>query len=148
MRKLEAKDLKSMGLFKHYRVVRRWAAKTNKITDADLELLIYLDCIDLFKRQDFVDGLHTYSWDKRRWEKLLKGEWIKVWRSRNRTTQKYNIYTVSFKGKQLISRIYRILLGTEDLPTSLKRNSIMKGDTYSDRAMIKAINKVNKDKNR
>ena len=99
-------------------------------------------------REDFKIGTYSYSWDNRRWNRLLKQGWIIVWRQHNRTTQKYNIYKVSFKCKQLISRMYRIMLGTEDIPTSAHRNKIMKGKTYMDKVMITSINNVNKDKNR
>ncbi len=78
----------------------------------------------------------------------MKEGWITVWRHRNRTTQKYNIYEVSFKCKQLIKRMYRIMLGKEDLPTSKQRNSIMRNNTYTDKVLRKAIDNVNKDKNR
>ena len=44
--------------------------------------------------------------------------------------------------------MYRIMLGEEDIPTSTRRNSIMKGKTYSDKVLSFAINKVNKDKQR
>jgi hypothetical protein len=40
------------------------------------------------------------------------------------------------------------MLGEEDIPTSEKRNSIMKGKTYTDKVLQTAINKVNKDKSR
>ena len=146
--RIEASDIKDLNLLKHYRIIRKWACKNNDLTDADLELLIYLDCIDLFTKKDFMDGSYSYSWDKRRWNKLLKEDWVQVWRTRNRTTQKYHIYKVSFKGKQLIQRIYRIMLGAEDIPTSMKRNVIMKGKTYTDKVLITSINNVNKDKNR
>jgi len=145
MRKLEAKDLRSIGLLKHYRIIRRWACKTYKLKNADLELLIYFDCLDLFTRQDYLNGVYTYSWDKNRWERLRREGWIETWRHRNRTTIKYSIYKTSFKCTQLISRM---LLGTEDLPTSIRRNKIMEGNSYSDKVMIKAINLINKDKNR
>jgi len=148
MRNLEAKDLRSIGLLKHYRIIRRWACKTNNIKDADLELLIYFDCLELFTRQDYLNGVYTYSWDKKRWERLRKEGWIISWRNKNNTTQKYTIYKTSFKCSQLISRIYRMLLGTEDLPTSIRRNKIMRGDSYSNKVMIKAISLINKDKNR
>ena len=111
MKKLEAGDLKNLNLLKHYRIIRKWASKNNDLNEADLELLIYLDCIDLFTKKDFEAGSYSYSWDNRRWSRLIKGEWISVWRQKNRTTQKYNIYKISFKGKQLIKRIYRIMLG-------------------------------------
>ena len=147
MKRLEARDIKDMNLLKHYRVIRKWACRNNGLNDADLELLIYFDCMEYFTKQDFKIGTYAYSWDNRRWNRLLKEGWIVVWRTRNRTTQKYNIYKVSFKGKQLISRIYRIMLGEEDLPTSPRRNSIIKRKTYMDKVLTKAIYEVNKDNN-
>ena len=146
--KIEPKDVRSSNLLKHYRIIRKWACKNYNLNDADLELLIYFDCMDLFTREDFKIGTYSYSWDNRRWNRLLKEGWITVWRTHNRTTQKYNIYKVSFKCKQLISRMYRIMLGKEDIPTSLSRNKIMKGESYIDKVMITSIHNVNKDKNR
>jgi hypothetical protein len=144
--RLTANDIKDLKLLKHYRIIRKWACKNNDLTDAELELLIYLDCIDLFSKKDFEEGVYTFSWNNRRWSKLLQDDWIKVWRHRNRTTQKYNIYTLSFKGKQLISRIYRIMLGLDNIPTSERRNKIIAGNSYTDKVMTTAIYNVNKDK--
>ncbi len=148
MKKLEARDLKEMSLLKHYRIIRKWASRNNDLTDAEIELLIYLDCIDLFTIKDFKMGTYAFSWNNRRWNKLIQNDWIVVWRRRNRTTQKYNMYKVSFKGKQLIQRIYRIMLGEEDIPTSERRNSIMQGKTYMDKVLQISIENVNKDKQR
>ena len=144
--KLTANDLKDLKLLKHYRIIRKWACKNNDLTDAELELLIHLDCINLFSKKDFESGAYTFSWNNRRWSKLLQDDWIKVWRHRNRTTQKYNIYTLSIKGKQLISRIYRIMLGLDDIPTSERRNKLIAGNSYTDKVMTTAIYNVNKDK--
>ena len=146
MRKLEASDVRDLHLLKHYRIIRQWACKNNGLNSADLELLIYLDCVGLFNRLDFIDGSYSYSWDTRRWSKLKDNGWITLFSARNRTTVKSNIYKVSFKGKQLISRIYRIMLGDEDIPTSTKRKSIMKGKKYTDKVLIKSIKNVNNDK--
>jgi hypothetical protein len=147
MTRLEPSDVRGIGLLKHYRTIRKWACKNNNLTDADLELLIYLDCMEFFTKQDFKTGTYAYSWNNRRWNDLLKQGWIVVWRERNHTTQKYNIYKVSFKCKQLISRVYRIMLGIEDIPTS-HRNSIMEGKTYMDTVLITAIKNTNEDKTR
>ena len=146
--KIDASDIRDLNLLKHYRIIRKWACKNNGLNDAELELLIYLDCMDMFTRKDFQDGVYSFSWDNRRWNKLLQNDWITVWRHNNRTTQKYNIYKVSFKGKQVISKVYKIMLGEEDIPTSTRRNSIMKGKSYSDKVYSFAINNVNKDKER
>ena len=147
MRSIKASDIRDMNLLKHYRIVRKWACKNNEINDADLELLIYLDCLEFFTRHDFEEGSFSYSWDKKRWDKLLQQGWIVVWRNRNNTTQKYNIYKVSFKCKQLISRMYRIMLGEEDLPTS-HRNKLTKRQSYTEKVLMRSIENVNKDKNR
>ena len=148
MKRLESSDLRELGLLKHYRIIRRWACRNNNLADADLELLIYFDCMGFFTKQDYKIGTYAYSWDKMRWDRLLKEGWIVVWRERNRTTQKYNIYKVSFKCKQLINRMYRIMLGEEDISTNERSNVIMKGKTYIDTVMQSAIENLNNDKTR
>ena len=145
--RLDANDLRDMNLLKYYRLVRRWACKTYDLKDADLELLIYLDCKDLFTRNDFINGTYTYSWDKDRWERLRRDDWIDVFKERNRTSSKYAVYKVSTKGKRLISRIYRILLAQEDLPTS-ERSKFYKNKTYTDKVYNKAIDDMIRDKDR
>ena len=111
------------------------------------ELLIYLDCKKRFTRNDFIDGVYTYSWDKNRWERLRREGWIEVWRQRNRTTIKYSIFKTSFKCSQLISRIYRVLLGEEDLPTS-ERSIFYNNKSYTDKVFNKSIDDMIKDKQR
>jgi hypothetical protein len=145
--KLSASDLREIQLFKYYRLVRKWACKTYGLNDADLELLVYLDCKSRFTRNDFINGTYTYSWDKNRWERLRNEGWIEVWRHRNRTTIKYSIFKTSFKCSQLISRIYRILLGEEDLPTS-ERNKFFNNQSYTDKVYNKAIDDMIKDNER
>ena len=142
--RLTSQDLKELNLLKHYRIIRKWACKSYDLNDADLELLIYLEALNLFTKDDFKKGTYSYSWDNRRWNRLLKQGWITVWRKRNRTTQKYHIYKVSVKCKQLISRMYRIMLGEEDMPT-LK---IEAKSNYTNKVISKSITFVNKDKTR
>ena len=72
MRKLTAGEIKETNLLKHYRIIRRWACRNNDLTDADLELLIYLECLEYFTRHDFKMGVYSYSWDCQRWNRLLK----------------------------------------------------------------------------
>ena len=145
--RLTAQDLRDLNILKYYRLTRKWVCKTYGLTDADLELLIYLDCKGRFTRNDFIEGVYTYSWDKHRWERLKREGWIEVWRHRNRTTIKYSIFKTSFKCSQIISRIYRILLGEEDPPFT-ERNIFHKNKSYTDKVMTKAIDDMIKDKDR
>ena len=145
--RLSAQDLRNKNIFKYYRLVRKWACKTYDIKDADLELLFYLDCKKHFTRNDFIEGVYTYSWDKARWERLRREGWIDVWSKRNRTTKKFNVYTTSFRCKNLITRIYKVLLGEEDLPTAT-RSKFYNNKTYTDKVYNKAIDDMIKDKDR
>jgi hypothetical protein len=137
--RIDASDLREMKILKYYRLVRKWACKTYDLKDAD--------CKGRFTRDDFINGTYTYSWDKQRWERLRKAGWIEVWRHRNRTTIKYSIFKTSFKCSQIISRIYRILLGEEDLPIS-DRNVFYNNKSYTDKVFNKAIDDMIKDKDR
>ncbi|MGY8865956.1 MAG: hypothetical protein ACKVJK_10025 [Methylophagaceae bacterium] len=145
--RLTAQDLRDLNILKYYRLTRKWVCKTYGLTDADLELLIYLDCKGRFTRNEFIEGVYTYSWEKHRWERLKREGWIEVWRHRNRTTIKYSIFKTSFKCSQIISRIYRILLGEEDPPFT-ERNIFHKNKSYTDKVMTKAIDDMIKDKDR
>ena len=145
--RLTASDLRDMNLFKYYRLVRKWASKTHGILDADLELLIYLDCKDHFTRNDFIEGTYTFSWDKARWDRLRQDGWIDVWRHRNRTTIKYSVFKTSYKAKRLITRMYNIMLGEEDMPIT-EASKFYKNKTYTDKVYNKAIDDMIKDKDR
>ena len=145
--RLTSHDLRDLQILKYYRLVRKWACKTYGLKDADLELLIYLSHKGRFTRNEFIEGVYTYSWDKERWERLRKAEWIEVWRHRNRTTIKYSVYKTSFKCNHLVSRIYRILAGEEDLPT-YEKSVFYENKTYTDKVYNKAIDDMINDKDR
>ena len=112
-----------VDFLKYYRLVSRWAAKNNDLSVADLELLFYLDPIVYFTIEDFKTGTLFYTWDR-----------------------DHNKYKISRKGKMLINKIYRILVGQEDLPSSARRNKIMKRGTYIDKVYSQAIKEFNKKK--
>jgi len=145
MRKLEASDLRKISLLKHYRIVRRWACRNYGLNDADLELLIYFDCMDFFSKNDFKTGVYAYSWDNNRFSRLLKEGWIVVWRHGNKKDKQYSLYKVALKANMMISRIYRILLGDEPVPTG-RRQPVMKSNAYTDTVLRTAIKNINNDK--
>jgi len=145
--KISGSDLKEIKILKYYRLIRKWVCKTYNIKEADLELLIYLESLNRFNRKDFIDGVYLFSWDKHRWERLRREGWIEVWRERNRLDSKYAIYKVSFKFSNIISRIYRIMAGQEDIPVS-ERNTFYKNKSYTDKVFNKAIDDMIKDPDR
>ena len=142
---LERGELK-VDFLKYYRLVSRWACKENSISISDLELLFYLDPIVYFTIDDFKTGTLFYTWDKERFYRLQKQGWINKSHNGGGRRGDHNKYKVSQKGKLLINKIYRILIGEEDLPASAKRNKIMKRETYIDKVYSQAIKEFNKKK--
>ena len=135
-----------VDFLKYYRLVSRWAAKNNNLSVADLELLFYLDPIKYFTIDDFKTGTLFYTWDKDRFYRLQKNNWIDKTHNAFGKKGDHNKYKISRKGKMLINKIYRILVGQEDLPSSARRNKIMKRDTYIDKVYSQAIKEFNKQK--
>ena len=145
--KISASDLRDLKILKYYRITRKWACKQNGLTDSELELIIYLDSLVLFTIKDYQDGAYIYKWDKKRWQRLKQEGWIEVWRNGNRKTGAHNIYKTTFKTKILVTRIYKILLGEEDIPYK-SSNVFYKNKSYTDKVMNKAIDDMHKDKER
>ena len=134
-----------VDFLKYYRLTTRWACKEYKLKIADLELLFYLDPIKYFTIQDFKEGTFYYAWDRNRFYRLQKEEWITKIETR-KGKDGHNKYVVSTKGKRLIQRVYRVLIDKEDIPMDPRCNSIMKGESYSDKVYRQAIQKFNKKK--
>lgn len=143
--KIKASDLRDSKVLKHYRIVRRWACRNYGIKDADLELLIFLDCQGFFSKTNFKEDTYAYSWDNNRFSRLLKEGWIVVWRHGNKKLRQASLYKVSLKTSQLLTRMYRILAGEENIPTGATQN-VIKSKAYADRMLQVAIKKINNDK--
>ena len=134
----------NMDLVQYWGLITRWAIKTHDLNRADLELLIYLNPIKYFTIHDFKTGVLLYTWDKTRFYRLQREDWITKIHDGKGRTGGHSKYVVSSKGKRLINRIGRILDGREDLPESTKRNELMKGKSFSDKMYRQAIQKFNK----
>lgn len=144
MKIIKASDLRDSKALKHYRIVRRWACRNYGLKDADLELLIFLDCEGLFNKADFKEDTYAYSWDNNRFSRLLRDGWITVWRHGNKKLRQGSLYKVSLKTSQMLARIYKILTGEENIPTGASQN-VIKSKAYTDRMLQVAIRKINND---
>jgi hypothetical protein len=142
MKIIKASDLRDSKTLKHYRIVRRWVCRNYGLKDADLELLIFLDCEGLFNKADFKEDTYAYSWDNNRFSRLLRDGWITVWRHGNKKLRQGSLYKVSLKTSQMLARIYKILTGEENIPTGASQN-VIKSKAYTDRMLQVAIRKIN-----
>ena len=114
-------------------------AKKYDLTESLLEALIQLDD-EYFSKKRFREVTLSMSWDKNRFDSLIEDGWIEQWRERK--GKKAALFKPTGKAHRLVRRIYKILVGKEDLPMSKKRNPYEKEDQnlgYAERLMKKAI---------
>lgn len=127
---------------KYWRVIRYFVKAKYKLSQADLDVLLFLYSEKYFAKADFDNYNELLSWDKHRFDNLLRDKWIEVFRKRvgNHKT----IYQLSYKSDRLIKSIYKKLEG-EEIPTSVTGNPMFRHNvSYTDkvyRNMIKEMNK-------
>jgi len=127
---------------KYWRVIRYFIRAKYKLTTADIETLLFLKTESYFGKDKFREFRKLLSWDKSRFERLLRDGWIQVFRKR--TGKSKTLYCLSYKSKRVINSIYKKLNG-EEIPTSPSQNPMfLKNVSYTDRVyrnMIKDMNK-------
>jgi hypothetical protein len=126
---------------KYWKVIRHFIKSKYGLTQADLDILLFLRTEDYFSKDKFVEFNKMLSWDERRFGRLLKDGWIEVFRKRK--GKRKGLYTLSFKAKHVVASIYRKLNG-EEIPTSSEHNPIfLKNVSYSDARYRDAIIAMN-----
>ena len=133
---------------KFWRVIRFYIKAKHGLTQADLDVILFLYSEKYFDRDKFDEFNELLSWDVNRFNRLLKDGWVSVFRKR--TGKRKALYELSYKGTRLCLDIYRKLNG-EEIPTSLSYNSMfLKNVSYSDkvyRNMIRSMNAYIKETN-
>lgn len=143
---IDRKGERKVDFLKYYGLIESVYALDNNLTLAELRLLIYLEAIPYFTRDDFVNGTLFYTWDNRRFNKLLTNKWIVVTKQAHRRIGNHNHYNTSTKCKVLVNTIYRILCGQDELPQKYKRKGYGKNASYSERVRKNAIEAMEKSK--
>ncbi len=133
----------SNDYLKYWKVIKHWAKATYGLSTSEIEMMMFLYSEGLFTRKQFDEFNEIMSWDKMRFYNLLKNKWVIVWRERKGKESK--LYELGFKGKKLVSSIYRKLNMQETISESPYRNPIFKNDTkYSNKIYRKIIKEMNK----
>lgn len=129
--------------FKYLRVVRHWAKRTHGVGLGDLEMLLFLYSERLFKRTDFNEYQQIFSWDVKRFQRLLKEGWVSKWRDSKGSEPA--LYEISYKGRRLITSFYKKLAGEEPVSEDATNNPMFKKNSlYTDKVYRRAIKDMNK----
>ena len=132
---------------KFFKVARYWAKRKYNLSGAEVDMLLFLRSEHIFARAAFDEYMNIFSWDTRIFERLLRNGWISKWREAYKT--RHALYELSFKGKRLVSDIYKKCNGEDDYsviadknPCFNRRNANYMDKVYSSQ-MIK-INEINR----
>lgn len=128
---------------KNWGIVRKWARFQYGLkSSADIDMLLFLYSEKIFTRSRFKEYSAFMSWDKNKFDRLLREGFIVIWRKRKYGES--NLYELSFQSKKMIASMYRKLIGLEPFPETPRRNKVFKPNgSYSERMLAQAIRKFN-----
>jgi hypothetical protein len=126
---------------KFWRVIRYYIKFKHQLSQADLDIILFLYTESYFGKEKFEQYVELVSWDKDRFASLHARGWIETFRRRG--TDGKSLYCLSDKAKRVVRDIYRKLEG-EEIPTSLTYNAMfLKNVSYTDKVYRNMILEMN-----
>jgi len=127
---------------KFWRVIRYFVKAKYEVSTGDLDVLLFLYSEKYFGKEKFQEFDELLSWDKNRFDQLLKNGWIEVFRKR--VGKNKTLYSLSFKANRMIHSIYEKLNGAA-IPESSTSNPMFKSNvSYTDKVYRNMIVEMNK----
>ena len=126
---------------KYWRVVRQFIKAKHKLSQSDLDILLFLKSEEYFSKDKFKEFDNLISWEKNRFERLRQEGWIEVFRKR--MGKRKALYQLSQRGKRVTTSIYKYLNGKE-IPTSNDGNPMfLRKVSYTDKVYRNFIKEMN-----
>ena len=132
----------SSDYLKYWRVVRYFIKSKYGLTTAELETLLFLKSETYFDKKKFKEFNELCSWDRNRFDRLLRDGWIDVFRKREGSNK--TIYKLSFKSKKVINSVYDKLNGNEIPSTDNNNPMFFKKVKYTDKGYKNMIKEMNR----
>jgi hypothetical protein len=128
---------------KFWRVIRYFMKAKYGLTQCELDMLLFLYSEKYFPKEKFDEFNKLMSWDENRFDKLLRDGWISKFRDYDQKKKQKALYEISYKGKRVISSMYKKLNG-EEIPVSQSNNPIFaKNVSYMDKRYREFIKEMN-----
>jgi hypothetical protein len=131
------------NFLKYWRIVRYHTKKKYNLSEADLEMLLFLYDEERFTKQLFDEFANTMKFDYNRFRRFMDMGYVREWRKKDEVPNRKAIYELTVQAKTIVNNVYRKLLGLEGITEDPARNPIMKGETYTDKVYRMAIRKMN-----
>tara|TARA_R110000803_G_scaffold166807_1_gene230138 strand:- start:1708 stop:2202 length:495 start_codon:yes stop_codon:yes gene_type:complete len=129
---------------KYWRVIRYYIKARYGITTSDLDMILFLRSEGRFNRSKFNEFNEVFGWDKGRFERLLRNEWISVFRKKSGNyASQAALYEVSYKGKRMLTAMYRKLSGEEVSINNQVNPMFLKNVGYNDKVYRNMLIEMN-----
>ena len=126
---------------KFWRVIRYYMKAKHNLSQADLDIILFLYSEGYFGEEKFKEFSELVSWDVNRFKSLHRDGWIETFRRRG--TNGRALYQLSYKATRVVLDIYRKLNG-EEIPTSMSANPMFhKNVSYTDKVYRNMILQMN-----
>ena len=127
---------------KYWRPIKFFIKKKYGLSEQTLEYLLFLYSEKYFMRSDVHEYNSLLSWDKKRFDNLLRDGWIEVLRETPQDRGK--IYKLSRKASRMIGSLYNKLNG-EDISVDQKNNPMFaKKVGYTEQVYKNYIHELNR----
>jgi hypothetical protein len=127
---------------KYWRVIKRWVKVKYGLSESELETLLFLYSEQYFGKDKFDEFNQLLSWNKNRFNKLLRDKWIVVWRKRE--GKKKTLYDLSLKSRRMLANVYDKLNGNEFAESKSKNPMFRNNAPYTDKVYRNYIKEINK----
>jgi len=128
---------------KYYRTVAYFIKRQYSLSQADLDMLIFIYDIPLFTRTKFNEFKKMVPWDVNRFERLKREGWIIVYRKAG--INKHALYRISQKGRRMITEMYKRLEGRMPFPEHAYRNNCAESDKSTDIVFYNIMMRINQE---
>ena len=127
---------------KFYRVIRRYTMLKYDLSNADLEMMLYLYTAGLFTYYEFKTYANNFSWDRLRFARMKDGGWIHMFRDKKGS--EYRLYELTRHGRHVIGNMYKMMNSEMEIPMSLKNNPAVARSNFSEKVLMIGIEEFNK----
>tara|TARA_R110001592_G_scaffold331698_1_gene614714 strand:+ start:446 stop:928 length:483 start_codon:yes stop_codon:yes gene_type:complete len=141
-RKITTRKQPTHNYLKYWRVIKYWVKAKYGLSTPDLDMLLFLYSEEIFNKTQFKHFEELMSWDIKRFGRLLRDDWIHVWRKRQ--GKETTLYELSYKAKRIITLVYKKLNGEEIAETAHSNPLFRKDVCYMDKVYRNSIIEMNK----
>jgi|TARA_R100001463_G_scaffold21217_1_gene51182 hypothetical protein len=142
VRKSTSRRKPSHDYLKYWRTIRYWVKAKYGLSTPDIEMMLFLYSENMFTKSKFKRYEQIMSWDINRFDRLLRDDWIHVWRKRK--GKEATLYELTYKSKRIITLIYKKLNGEEVAETAHANPLFKDNANYMDKVYRQSIVEMNK----